>query len=29
MFFDNDCKVVNDPRREARLALGSVQLAQT
>ena len=29
MFFDNDCKVVNDPRREARQALSSVQLAQT
>ena len=29
MFFDNDCKVVNDPRREARLALSSVQLALT
>jgi len=29
MFFDNECKVVNDPRREARLALGSVQLART
>jgi para-nitrobenzyl esterase len=29
MFFDNECKVVDDPRREARLALSSVQLAQT
>jgi len=29
MFFDNDCKVVNDPRREARQALSFVQLALT
>jgi len=25
MFFDNECKAVNDPRREARLALSSLQ----
>jgi para-nitrobenzyl esterase len=25
MFFDNDCRVVNDPRREERLALQAVQ----
>ena len=28
MFFDNDCKVVGDPRREARLALNSLKPAQ-
>jgi para-nitrobenzyl esterase len=28
MFFDNECQVVSDPRREARLALSSVQPAQ-
>ena len=27
MFFDNDCRVVNDPRREERLALQAVQKA--
>jgi hypothetical protein len=28
MFFDNECKIVMDPRREARLALSSFQPAQ-
>jgi para-nitrobenzyl esterase len=27
MFFDSDCRVVNDPRREERLALQAVQKA--